>query len=147
MRINCGHIFALRVTPEKMVVPLHPSPARLQLRHAVAVDRRLEELAGPQVPEHDEAGTRADGQDVALEGDGANAAVLVPTVNLADRLNKFMLMKQYGANFIKCHINLSIQSFLHDIPNKVNKMLSKVKDIDSLILISFFYVLKLKITV
>ncbi len=92
MRVNGGHILALGVAPQKKIIPLHPAAARLQLRHAVAVDGGLEELAGPQVPEHDEAGARPDGQDVALEGDGADAAARVPTWNLADRLRKKYLL-------------------------------------------------------
>ena len=88
MRVDGGHVLALRVATQEKIVALDPAPARLQLRHAVAVDGGLEELAGPQVPEHDEAGARPDGQDVALEGDGADAAARVPTWNLADRLRK-----------------------------------------------------------
>ena len=88
MRVDGGHVLALRVATQEKIVALDPAPARLQLRHAVAVDGGLEELAGPQVPEHDEAGARPDGQDVALEGDGSDSAAVVPRRNFLDGLKR-----------------------------------------------------------
>ena len=66
----------------------HPSSARFELHSPVAVHGGLQELTGPQIPEHDQPCSRSNGEDVTLEGDGTDTATRVSTRNLSHRLQK-----------------------------------------------------------
>lgn len=59
-----------------------------RIHSPVGVHGALEELAGPEVPEQHEPDPGADGQDVPLEGDGADPAPGVTRGYLPDRLQR-----------------------------------------------------------
>ncbi len=65
-----------------------PSLGRFETDRPVAVHGAFQEFARPQIPEEENSDSGADGQDVALEGHGADAAAVVSRWDLLDGLYK-----------------------------------------------------------
>jgi len=64
----------------------HPALGSLERDRPIAVHRRLQKFSSSDIPKEDEADSGSDRQDVALEGDRADATAVVARWDLLDRL-------------------------------------------------------------
>ena len=78
-----------------------------RIHSPVGVHGALEELAGPEVPEQHQPDPGADGQDVPLEGDGADPAPGVTRGYLPDRLQRPAVQEiRVSLNMLQMGLNI-----------------------------------------
>lgn len=91
-----------------------PPLGGLEADGPVAVHGGLEELAGAQVPEEHDTDAGADGEDVALEGDGADAAAVVAGGDLLDGLEGARVQQVgVGLGADGVHVGLLVRGQAH----------------------------------